>query len=59
MRKRKFQCYKTPTFFRTVDINIILVFENIFSGFLDYMDDDYKIKSSSIILPKTSICKGL
>ena len=59
IRKHKFQCYKTPKFFRTMDIDKIVVFKKIFSGFSDYMDDDYKIKSFSIILPKTSIRKKL
>ena len=54
-----FHCYKDPIFLNDVGINNIIVSNKISSGkkhyeyFIDYVDE-YKIKSFTIILPKTT-----
>ena len=58
--KNKFHLYKNPIFLKDVDIDNILISDKIFFNekyykyFIVYINSDYKIKSFSIIFPKTS-----
>ena len=60
--KRNFHCYKNPIFSEAVDIDNILLANNISCGkkndkyFIVYTDDDYEMRSFTIILSKTCAC---
>ena len=60
IEKHNFHSYESPTFLEDVDSNNASVSNKISSGeknykyFIDYMQDDYKIKPLKIMLPKTS-----
>ena len=62
IEKHKFHRYKNSTFLKDVDNDNILISNKISSGekhyryFIGYMNDDFKIKSLHIMLPKTSAC---
>ena len=60
LEKHKFHRDKSPIFLNVVDTDNVLVSNKISTGekkykyFIGCLDDDYKIKSLHIMLPKTS-----
>ena len=60
IEKQRSHLYKNLTFFKDVDIDKILISNKTSSGeknykrFIGYLDDDYKIISLHIMIPKMS-----